>query len=218
MTVDVERFEAAPYHIHWPAPRELVRRLPDTLVVRLPASRRLPQDTVDLVQPAFYPRLPFSSAAAASERRLRLDPAERGDAIDAVLDLLAGGATLAGVLLPAAELGVDEVDDEVASVMAQVCARLLARRAVWEGVRELGPRDIGVIDARVASGAAVRRGLRDAGVPTDACIVETPEIWQGQERPLMVVKHTLSGQRKIGEFRWNRAAVAKCCRATSWAA
>lgn len=193
-------FETARYRIHWPAPQELLRRFPQLDVVRLPASRRLPQDTVNLVQPAFYRQLPFSSAAAPAERRLRLDAATQGDTIDRALDMLADGATLVGVLLPPAEFGLEQVDNELAATMAEIAARLLARQPRWEGVRQLTAADIGAIDAHVASGAAVRRSLRAYNMPTDACVVETPELWQGQERPLMVVKHTLSGQRQIGEF------------------
>ncbi|MBP1466227.1 ATP-binding protein [Candidatus Chloroploca sp. M-50] len=200
ITVDTERFETARYRIHWPAPRELLRRFPQLDVVRLPASRRLPQDTVNLVQPAFYRQLPFSSAAAPAERRLQLDAATQGDTIDRALDMLADGATLVGVLLPPAEFGLEHVDDELAETMAAIAARLLARQPRWEGVRQLSAGDIGAIDAHVASGAAVRRSLRLYNVPTDACVVETPELWQGQERPLMVVKHTLSGQRQIDAF------------------
>lgn len=200
VTVDTERFEAARHRVHWPAPRELLRRLPATPVVRLPASRRLPQDTVQLIQPAFYPQLPFNSAAAGGERRLRFATGGDGDSIDRALDLLAAGATIVGITLPAAELGPDEVDEEVAEVMAAVSVRALTRGARWAGVRQLMAGDIGLIDAHVASGAATRRALRRVSLPTDTCVVDTPEIWQGQERPLMVVKHTLSGQRRISEF------------------
>jgi hypothetical protein len=34
----------------------------------LPLSRRLPEDTVEIVQPAFYARLPFYGLAAANHR------------------------------------------------------------------------------------------------------------------------------------------------------
>lgn len=200
ITVNTERFETARYRIHWPAPRELLRRFPQFDVVRLPTSRRLPQDTVNFVQPAFYRQLPFNSAAAPAERRLQLGTATQGDTIDRAIDMLADGATLVGVLLPPAEFGMEQVDNELAATMAEIVARLLARQPCWEGVRQLNAADIGTIDAHVASGAAVRRSLRSYNVPTEACVVDTPELWQGQERPLMVVKHTLSGQHQIGKF------------------
>jgi hypothetical protein len=31
-------------------------------------------------------------------------------------------------------------------------------------------------------------------------MVTTPEIWQGQQRPIMLVKHPLSGARSLSEF------------------
>jgi hypothetical protein len=56
------------------------------------------------------------------------------------------------------------------------------------------------VDAHVASGAAVRRHLERRGVSTDEVMVDTPEIWQGLERPVMIAKHPLSGLRRFDEF------------------
>src|SRR5215217_1733560 len=82
VTVDTECFEVARYRVHWPAPQELLRRLPQIPVVHLPASRRLPQDTVDIIQPAFYPQMPFGSAVAPGERRLQFAPRCTANSID----------------------------------------------------------------------------------------------------------------------------------------
>jgi hypothetical protein len=198
--VDTARFEAAKHHIHWAAPREIARRFPEAPVIQLPVSRRLPQDTVDVVQPALYPQLPFVSAATVAERQLRLNRSLHGDAVDQALDLAASGATLVGLLLPPAELPADGVDDDVAALMAEVTQRALERGAAWEGKRRLAAHDIGGIDPHVASGAAVRRELRARGIDTAALMVDTPEIWQGQERPLMIVKHPLSGRQRFEAF------------------
>lgn len=42
--------------------------------------------------------------------------------------------------------------------------------------------------------------LRSRGVPTDKTQVLTPEIWQGLERPLMVIKHPLSCLGRLSTF------------------
>lgn len=93
-----------------------------------------------------------------------------------------------------------EVDQDVARVMAACAARLLDRAATWRGVRRLEVRDLGCADAHVASGAAVRRELRAQKLPTEKLIVDTPELWQGLERPLMIVKHPLSGVPRLSGF------------------
>jgi hypothetical protein len=83
---EVARFEAARFKGHWPAPKELLRRFPNAPVVPVPISIRLLQDTVDLVQPSFYPDLAFRSAIARSERRLGLGAGGLGSQIDRALD------------------------------------------------------------------------------------------------------------------------------------
>jgi hypothetical protein len=156
------------------------------------------RDTVDIVRPALYPQLPFVSSAEG--RQLDLAPSREPDAIDRALDLVASGASLVGLLLPSTDLPPEGVDEEVAAVMADVARRALEREATWVGKQQLTARDIGVIDPHVASGAAVRRALRARGIPSGTVSVDTAEIWQGQERPLMIVKHPLSGVQQLSPF------------------
>jgi len=153
----------------------------------------------DRRRPSFYPGLPFGAGVPDEERRLGLRAAGVGTPIDRALDLLADGASVVGIMAPEKPVGQGEVDDEIAAIMAQVCRRALDRGAEWEGERRIGPADIGCADAHVASGAAARRQLLDEGMPEDL-VVETPEIWQGRQRPLMVVKHTLSGLLRVDPF------------------
>jgi hypothetical protein len=201
INADVALFEAAPSKVHWPAPKELLRRHPNAALRKLPATRRLPSDSARVVQPAFYPELPFVSLAHDDGRRVAFDgPRLLGDPLDRVLDMLAQGASIVAIMLPARELPTGVVDDEVAALAAEVTDRLLGRGARWVGERVLTPTDIGAIDAHVASGAAMRRHLRRRGVPPDQLKVDTPEIWQGLERPIMVVKHPLSGKKRLGLF------------------
>lgn len=197
---DTHRFEAAPYKVHWPIPSELLERIPNVDVVRLPATRRLPPETAELIQPGFYPDLPFVSAARSEDRRLGLLPVRGRNAIDRALDQLAGGASIVRIELPARNLPGTDLDEEVAETIAEVVARLLARRAVWVGQRQLTARDIGCADPHVASGAAIRRELQRRRLSPDEVMVDTPEIWQGLERPVMVVKHPLSGRSRLSAF------------------
>ena len=196
---ELARFEAARHKVHWPVPKELMRLHPDLPRIDLPTTWRLPQDTVEFVQPSFYTDLPFGSGAPVGERRITYTAAGMGDPIDAALDQLAGGASMVGIVLPPRALELDDVDDEVAELAAHVIARLLARGVEWRSRRRLTEDDIGYVDAHVASGAAVRERLRGAGIGR-ALMTDTPEIWQGLQRPIMVAKHTLSGTSRFDGF------------------
>lgn len=50
------------------------------------------------------------------------------------------------------------------------------------------------------SGEQTAQLLRQRGIPTGETHVVTPEIWQGVERPVMVVKHPLSGLNRFNSF------------------
>lgn len=196
---ETHRFEVREHHVHWPAPKELMRRHPGAPVVPLPATRRLPQDTVEFLQPAFYPDLPFVSAARPEERQLRLAARGLGTGLDRAIDLLADGATLVGVLLPRrAHTGVD-YDPEVADLAAAVADRLLERGPEWDDVRQLAASDIGSVDPHRDSGTATRRSLSERGIGHEL-MVSTPEIWQGLQRPLIIARYPVLPGRRLSAF------------------
>jgi hypothetical protein len=198
--VDTARFEAARSRVHWPVPKEVLRRFPLTPVVGLPASYRLVQDSVSLLQPAFYPDLPFVSAANAAERRIGFAAGGLGSLVDPALDLIEHGASMVALLLPARDVPPGELDDEVAELAAKVAERILQRRGERASGAALIAADIGIADAHVASGAAVGCHLRARGISTDELVVQTPELWQGLQRPIMIVKHPLSGHPRLDRF------------------
>jgi hypothetical protein len=167
--------------------------------IALPATFRLPQDTVDFVQPAFYPQLGFVSGAAPGSRRLGYANMGMNTPVDRVLDLLAGGASMVGILLPARRIEAEDVDEEVAELAAEVLGRLLDRGVEWVGQGRLQASDLGYVDAHVASNAAVQRQLRRRNIGPELWAT-TPEIWQGLQRRMMVMKHTLSGIRRFEAF------------------
>ncbi len=195
---DTSRLETAANPVHLPVPRYLRRQYPDAPEVSLPLTFRLPQDTVDLVQPSLYPDLPFRSAVEPGDRSLVLNAGGMGSPIDQTLDAVADGRTIVGLSLPARAFGPDEVDEEIADLASAVAARLLERIPEWAGQRELVPDDIGIADPHVASGTSTHRRLRARGI--EGIDVTTPEVWQGRQRPIMIVKHPLSGARTLGEF------------------
>jgi hypothetical protein len=86
-----------------------------------------------------------------------------------------------------------EEDVDLARAAASVVRRALARHAstqTEDGVSALGPEDIGIS----ATHRVMNTRLADAlGDLAGKVRVDTPERWQGLERPLMVVVHPLSG-------------------------
>ena len=199
---DLARYEASRSKGHWAAPRELLRLHPDLPNLQLPATFRFSQDTVDFVQPAFYPDLVFESAVTIGARQLGLSTAGIGGPVDRALDLVVAGAGLVAIVLPARDIDEDHVDEELAELAVDVIERLSDRGAGWVGrqpAEALAENDIGYIDAHVASNAEVTRRLRTRGFSPDLTAT-TPEIWQGLQRPVMVTKHTLSGLSRLDPF------------------
>jgi hypothetical protein len=194
---DTAPFESGLVKVHWPAPRELLRKFTGVPVVSLPVTRRLPQDTVDILQPAFYPDLEFVSSAVPEERRISFGATGLRTPVDRALDLLEEGATLVGLLLPRLEYPVGEVDQEVVETMAEVVRRLRERQVLMGG-EALSDAMIGCTDPHVISNAALGRAVRGMGAHDVVC--DTPEQWQGLQRPLMVVRHPLSGSRRLDAF------------------
>lgn len=200
VTVPVQRFETVPHRVHWAAPKELKRCIPEVHTERLLVTRRLPQDTVNFVQPAFYPQLPFSSAVRPEDCQLQLAMPGNGDAIDGALDQIAEGQSLVCLLLPGENNPAGVIDYEVSETAAEVIARFLARQPRWRGHGMLSARQIGYADAHVISGEQIAQLIRKRRISTNEAQVLTPEIWQGLERPLMVVKHPLSGFNRFSTF------------------
>lgn len=194
VTVDVARWHTAPRPPHAPAPEVLLRerqqgQRPPFPVLELPVSTRLPFDTKALVQ-GFYD-FTFASWAGPGERLLSLSRAPRRHLVDPALDRLQHGS-LSLLTLPTPEDGPPEDDRELADVAAQAVRRLLARRAIAvteDGRSTLTAADIGL----VATHRVVNARLTEALGPLAAHIrVDTPERWQGLERPVMVAIHPLS--------------------------
>jgi hypothetical protein len=163
----------------------------------LPLSRRLPQDTVELVQPAFYANLPFEGFAGVDDRYL--EPGVAGvTPTDFVLDrCLAAGSLSMIALSPALR---PAVDTEVIGLVVQLIQRLLFRRyrvVDDDGAQELMPNHIGVVVFHREQVTAVRKAL---GRRLRDVHVETANRFQGLERKVIIALHPLSGKARPTEF------------------
>jgi hypothetical protein len=172
-----------------------VKRHPGVLQLALPVSRRLNEDTVSLIQPAFYPDMPFR--AMSRDRSVAFHVAGIMP-FDAALDGVAAGASIVMVELPPQITG--EADSELAQELVASIFRVLRRRA-WMSddgrVRDVTPADIGVVCAHVSQVNAVRERL---GPDLSDVFVETANRFQGIERPFMFVHHPLSGRADATAF------------------
>lgn len=184
--IDVRRWETSPRAPHEAAP-EVVLAEPTLEAVRfvgsLPACRRLPNESVDFVRP-FYD-FDFEAYVPMGARGLQLSNGW-GDA-------LGSGRPLA-LTIPTPDHGPPvEVDHEIAVATARVVGSLLTCGALLrlgDEDRSLIPSDVGVTSSHRVMNAALVAAL---GSYANQIRVDTPERWQGLERPVMIGVHPLSG-------------------------
>jgi hypothetical protein len=193
---ELERWRCDLAGPHVPAPSALIARHPGIRRLALPVSRRLVQDTVSFIQPAFYPNLPFE-ALTPTRAMGYIVPGIMPT--DLPLDAPTRGQSLSMIELPALMAG--DVDREMAGCMVATIRRVLQRQAYvvepnGERVR-VTPAMIGVACAQVAQVAAVRERLWP---DLNGILVETANRFQGLERPLMFVQHPLSGRADATAF------------------
>lgn len=188
VAIDVQRWETSPRAPHRAAPEVVLgddALAAERLDGSLPACRRLPHEAVDFVRP-FYD---FDFAAYVEPGSRALDGVQdRG-----WRDSLSAGRPLA-LTIPTPDHGPPiEVDHDLARAAATVCGRLLAGGATLRmggETRKLTGADIGVTSSHRVMNAAVVAAL---GSSSNGIRVDTPERWQGLERPVMVALHPLSG-------------------------
>lgn len=193
---ELERWRCDPAGPHVPAPRALLQRHPTLRPLNLPVSRRLVQDTINFLQPAFYPTMPF----IAMEPQRPLHYTTPGIVpMDTPLDAVAKGASLVMVELPAMLTG--EVDPELANEIVWTIRRVLMRGATIHDQDgqpvAVTPDMIGVACAHVAQVNAIRERL---GQDLEDVFVESANRFQGLERPLMFIQHPLSGRADATSF------------------
>ena len=192
VSVDVLRWETSPRPPHIAAPRVILddpRQHPERW--QLPATRRLPHDAAGLVR-QFYD-FDFDATAQPGERAI-LTSSGGKNTTDRVIDVLAHHS-VAALTIPTPDEGPPMHHDALLAKHAAVLIqRLLNRNArvrIGSKTIALKPEHIGmcgthrVMNSELA--LALPRSLQGK------VIVDTPERWQGLERPLMILVHPLSG-------------------------
>lgn len=194
VTVDTSRWETSPFPPHRPTPEVVLAQAGGhVLCAELPASRRLPHDTVDLIQP-FYD-FAFGAWARPVDRGIAFGKRGRG-AVDAALDRLTTGSVMVATL-PTPDF-VPEIDEELVEATVHAVSRLLARAPQiriadqHDGPqRPIAQQHIGVSSTHRATNEALARRLQASGLGDIR--VDTPERWQGLQCDVMFVVHPLSG-------------------------
>jgi hypothetical protein len=193
VTVDVRRWETSPRAPHAAAPDVVLRDsylYAEAFVGSLPACRRLPHEAVDFIRP-FYD-FEFAAYVASGSRRLQHRAPRFAP--------LAAGLPVA-LTCPTPDRGPPlEVDLDIAAIAASTVEELMADSAtvsVDGRERALAPEDIGLTSSHRIMNAAMSQALggRFPGVRVD-----TPERWQGLERPVMLAVHPLSGADEPSAF------------------
>jgi hypothetical protein len=194
VTIDVRRWETAPRPPHRPAP-EVVISDPDLLktafVGALPACRRLPFESVEFVKP-FY-SFDFHAYAKPGERKITFNNLQSDGFMTELFKNLESGQP-AIATLPTPEDGPAlEVDTELAVKVTKIIDALLESETeidLGNGIsRKLQPVDIGVCATHRSMNGEMSRNLSTL---SNGVSVDTPERWQGLQRPIMIVVHPLS--------------------------
>lgn len=150
----------------------------DAAVLRLPFTWRLGPDTTALIQPAFYPDLPFASKRPAEHI------AVHGQVVPELAHravTVTAGCTDPALLTECAERVEELLDGSYTTA---------------SGTRPLMPSDLAVVCSHVAQQSAVRALL--AAHPE--VLVGTANQLQGLERPAVVALHPLAGHRDLDPF------------------
>ena len=192
VSVDVQRWETSPRAPHIAAPRLILEdgsQRPE--MWQLPATRRLPYDAASLVRP-FYD-FEFGATAAEGERAVLASPGGQSPE-DKLIESLSTGS-VAGMTLPTDDSGPPlHTDVDLAEHAAKVVQRLLRREAkirIGGKTLPLEPEMIGMCATHRVMNSALALALPSR--LQGKVMVDTPERWQGLERPVMILVHPLSG-------------------------
>lgn len=168
---------------HRPAPDALLAAHPDAVsLVKLRHTWRLGPDTTAVVQPVFYPDLPFESRRP--DEYLACGPGER----------------LPEIVAHPVPVTAGPCDAALVGTCADLARDLLGRNLVTEqGSRDVGPADLAVVTSHVGQAAAVQALLADL----PGVLIGTANQLQGLERAAVVALHPLAGYREASGFAAN---------------
>lgn len=201
VTTDAAQWRNDPLGPHLAAPeaiilrehlRDEVRRTPMT------KSRRLPQRSVDIVQPIFYPALPF--AGSAEIREINNPGQDTNLEAQKILAAACGNNPKGFIAVEVAGKGRrDATDVGILEKMAELAEHICRTTPIirtGDEEREAGPEDIVLIVTRNNE----RRWLQQKLSEWPEITVATANKFQGSERAMTIALHPLSGKTRTGDF------------------
>ncbi|SCL36172.1 AAA family ATPase [Micromonospora aurantiaca (nom. illeg.)] len=191
----------------WPlatAAGTVLRTHPDTPIVELPVSWRLPDSGARVVADSFYAK-PFTAGTTPGERGLwaPIRPAREGH-LDRVLDTVIDHGWC---LLELPEARLPRTDPECVDAIVDVVRHLLVSRThVIDGDarRLLRPNDIAIGVAHRDQRERIRSEIDEMcatlGIARNEITVDTANRLQGRQFEVVVAWHPLSGRRDASAF------------------
>lgn len=206
--IDVSRWGTSNRPPNRAVPDVVLEKMPDDSVIgSLPAVRRLPMASVDYVKP-FYD-FDFEAFAEKDDRKFEFEDefrtansAEVDGEVSRVIESLRDFEPVL-VTIPTPQDGPPaENDKEISLVVRRICAALVSMKvqislSPGEEPRMVTQEDIGVAATHRAQIGLIRKTLGD---DLSAIRIDTPERWQGLQKPFMIAVHPLSGVLEPSDF------------------
>ncbi|BCJ37060.1 helicase [Actinocatenispora thailandica] len=185
----------------WPldtAAGTILRNHPDTPVVPLPVSWRLPPSAASLVSDSFYTRA-FRAGTEPGQRSLRI----AAPGTDAYGEVLATAADTGWGLLELPEAYLPRTDPAAVAAIATLVTRLLGTEVSTvdeSGSGTLTAEQLAVGVTHRDQRAFVTAALAERGIAPGTVTVDTANRLQGRQYELVVAWHPLSGRRDASAF------------------
>ena len=202
VTIDIRRWQTAPRPPHRPAPDVVLSDpdlVKDAFIGALPSCRRLPFESVEFVKP-FY-AFEFQAYAKARERDITFKKLEADSDIARLLSSLNTGQPSIATLTTPIDGPAIEIDTELAEAVSGIVEALMASGTHFDlgdgKIKALTAADIGICATHRAMNGEIKRILDSAYLELS---VDTPERWQGLQRPIMIVVHPLSSVTDPSDF------------------
>ena len=167
---------------------------------KLPACRRLPAEAVPFVK-MFYD-FDFDAYAENQERAFVAPTTDSTGGINDVLGKLSDLKPVVATIPTPTDGPPASVDIELARTISKIADALITegiqiRTKEGGALSQVSQADIGVTSTHRAMNGAIRKAL---GPKLSQVVVDTPERWQGLEKPIMIAVHPLSGVTEPSEF------------------
>ncbi len=199
VTIPTTRWATHAKGPHLPAPVVLSSLVRAENTFELPATRRLPSDTTELVK-NFYD-FDFSSTALKGERKITPQKLNKASEISKALDHFHNSSFI-GLTIKTPKNGPpQEKDNEMIRMAVRTAEELVKSKAkiLIDGKESIiTPSDIGIVSTHRIMVNSISLNL-PTGLKGEIK-VDTPERWQGLERKAMIAIHPLSGTIKPSSF------------------